>query len=96
MPPLAGADGIQEANGHLETARYIGFGVGPLLGGLLFAVGGLELAMLVYAATFAAVTLAALALRVRRRGPPRATASGRNGHGMESLFCSATEPCLWR
>lgn len=66
VPLLSGEHRIQEANGHIETARYIGFGVGPLLGGLLFAAGGLELAMLVDAATFAAVALAALALRVRR------------------------------
>jgi Na+/melibiose symporter-like transporter len=67
VPLLAGEDRIQEANGHIETARYLGFGIGPLLGGLLFAVGGLELAMLVDAATFAAVALAALTLRVRRQ-----------------------------
>jgi Na+/melibiose symporter-like transporter len=67
VPPLAGEDRIQEANGHIETARYLGFGAGPLLGGFLFAAGGLELAMLVDAATFAAVAIAALALRVRRR-----------------------------
>jgi hypothetical protein len=65
VPPLAG-DRIQEANGHVETARYLGFGVGPVLGGVLFTVGGLELAMLVDAASFAAVACAALALRVRR------------------------------
>jgi Major Facilitator Superfamily len=67
VPPLAGEARIQEANGHIETARYIGFGIGPLLGGLLFATGGLELAMLVDAATFGFVAMAALALRVRRR-----------------------------
>lgn len=66
VPPLAGEARIQEANGHMETARYVGFGIGPLLGGLLFAAGGLELAMLVDAATFAFVALAALALRIRR------------------------------
>jgi MFS family permease len=66
VPPLAGRRRIQEANGHVETARYIGFGAGPVLGGFLFAAGGLELAMLVDAATFAAVACAALALRVRR------------------------------
>ena len=65
VPPLAGRR-IQEANGHVETARYVGFGVGPALGGFLFAAGGLELAMLVDAATFAAVAAAALALRIRR------------------------------
>ena len=38
VPPLAG-NRIQEANGHVETARYLGFGLGPLLGGVLFSVG---------------------------------------------------------
>jgi hypothetical protein len=66
VPPLAGRDRIQEANGHIETVRYVGFGIGPLLGGLLFSIGGLELAMLVDAATFAFVALAALALRIKR------------------------------
>jgi Transmembrane secretion effector len=66
VPPLAGATRIQAANGHVETARYIGFGLGPVLGSVLFSVGGLELAMLVDATTFVAVALAALALRVRR------------------------------
>jgi MFS family permease len=66
VPPLAGEARIQEANGHVETARYVGFGLGPVLGSILFSVGGLELAMLVDAATFAAVGVAALALRVRR------------------------------
>jgi hypothetical protein len=66
VPVLAGERRIQKANGHMETARYIGFGLGPLLGGLLFAAGGLELAMLVDAGTFAAVALAAVALRVKR------------------------------
>jgi Major Facilitator Superfamily len=80
VPPLAGRSRVQEANGHVETARYIGFGLGPVLGGVLYAVGGLELAMLVDAATFGAVGCAALALRVwrepeaaqDREHPPRA------------------------
>ncbi|HEX2097197.1 MAG TPA: MFS transporter [Solirubrobacterales bacterium] len=66
VPPLAGEARIQEANGHIETARYIGFGVGPLLGGVLFAAGGLELAMLVDSVTFGFVAVAALTLRVKR------------------------------
>ncbi|HEY6730963.1 MAG TPA: MFS transporter [Solirubrobacterales bacterium] len=65
VPPLAGTR-VQEANGHVETVRYIGFGVGPLVGGFLFSWGGLELAMLVDAATFAAVAVAARMLRIRR------------------------------
>jgi MFS family permease len=75
VPPLAGGR-VQEANGHVETARYVGFGVGPLVGGLLFAAGGLELAMLVDAATFLAVAGVALALRIRR-DPRTADASER-------------------
>ena len=75
VPPLAGSR-IQEANGHIETARYIGFGLGPVLGAFLFSVGGLELAMLVDAGTFAAVACVALALRVRR-GPSTGEETGR-------------------
>lgn len=66
VPALAGEHALQEANGHMETARYLGFGAGPLIGGVLYAAGGLELAMLVDAATFAGVAVAALLLRVRR------------------------------
>jgi MFS family permease len=67
VPPLAG-ERVQEANGHVETARYVGFGVGPLIGGFLYSWGGLELAMLADAATFGAVAVAARMLRIKR--PP--------------------------
>ena len=40
---LPGTRSIQSANGIVETARYIGFAVGPLAGGALTAVGGVEL-----------------------------------------------------
>ena len=91
VPVLAG-NRIQEANGHVETARYVGFGLGPLLGGLLFSAGGLELAMLVDAATFMAVPGAALALRVRRE--PRTLADSertpRARDGIAFLFRDRT------
>jgi hypothetical protein len=61
----------------------VGFGAGPLLGGVLFSAGGLELAMLVDAATFAAVAVAALSLRVRRSinasGQPELAPRARDG-----------------
>jgi Transmembrane secretion effector len=66
VPVLAGEERIQAANGHMETIRYIGFGLGPILGGLLFSIGGLQLAMAVDAVTFGLVACAALALRVKR------------------------------
>jgi Na+/melibiose symporter-like transporter len=66
VPSVSGPDRVQEANGHIESARYAGFALGPLIGGFLFAAGGLELPMLVNAASFAAVCLVALTLKVRR------------------------------
>lgn len=91
VPPLAG-ERVQEANGHVETARYVGFGVGPLIGGLLFSVGGLELAMLVDAATFAAVAVAARALRIERPpGEPReGEAAPRARDGIACLYRDQT------
>jgi hypothetical protein len=74
VPRLAGRDRVQEANGRIETARFVGYGLGPVLGALLFSLGGPELAMALDGATFAAVAVAALALRVRR--PPAEHAAG--------------------
>ena len=70
VPSIAGRDRVQDANGRIESARFIGFGLGPLLGALLFTLGGPQLAMAVDGATFAAVAGAALALRVRREPRP--------------------------
>jgi Major Facilitator Superfamily len=85
VPPLAGKR-IQAANGHIETSRYVGFGVGPLLGGVLFSIGGLELAMIVDGATFAAVALASLTLRVRRRTEDEEAETARARDGIAYLF----------
>jgi MFS family permease len=68
LVPAAAAEGeVAEANGLMETARSLGFTAGPLLGGALGAAGLLELALAVDAVSFAAVGLAAVALRARRR-----------------------------
>jgi MFS family permease len=90
VPALAGAERIQVANGHMETIRYIGFGVGPLLGGLLFSVGSFQLAMIVDAATFAAVAAGALSLRVRRRPGAAPGEAGRARDGVAFLFADRT------
>jgi MFS family permease len=79
-PAVAGSGGVAAANGRIEAARYIGFTLGPVLGGLLAAAGGTRIALLVNAASFLAVALAAQALRARREpsrgdrssGTPRA------------------------
>lgn len=90
VPPLAGEERIQVANGHMETIRYIGFGVGPVLGGVLFAAGSFQLAMIVDAASFAAVALAALSLKMRRPPHPEAERSGRARDGVSFLFADRT------
>jgi MFS family permease len=88
LVPLLAGQRVHEANGHVETARYVGFGLGPLVGGFLFSIGGLELAMLVDAATFLAVAGAAAALRVRR--DPGASDPGRPPRARDGIAF------LWR
>jgi MFS family permease len=73
VPTVAGDRHLSEANGHVETARYTGFVLGPLLGGVLAATGGMRAAMLVKAATFLAVAGAALLIRARREPRPSET-----------------------
>jgi MFS family permease len=72
VPATAGAGGVAAANGHIEAARYLGFTLGPVIGGLLAAAGSTRVALLVNAASFLAVALAAQALRARREPRPAA------------------------
>ena len=67
VPSVAGARTLQAANGMVETARALGFAVGPLCGSLLVTTGGTAAAMLVDAGTFVVVGAAGLSLAVRRR-----------------------------
>lgn len=66
VPAVAGDARLAVANGRVETARYVGFTVGPLAGGALAAAGGIRAAMLVNAATFLVVAAAAGIVRVPR------------------------------
>jgi MFS family permease len=68
VPVAAGEDRLAAANGHVETARYAGLTLGPLLGGVLAAAGATRAALLIDAASFLVVAGAAAALRVRRPG----------------------------
>src|SRR4051812_10448415 len=67
VPVAAGEGDLARANGLMETLRSLGFTAGPLLGGLLGAAGLLQLALMIDALSFAAVGLAGLGLRARRR-----------------------------
>ncbi len=66
VPAAVPAHALARANGRIETARYAGFTVGPLLAGVLTAAGGTDLGLAANAASFAVVALAASLLHVRR------------------------------
>jgi MFS family permease len=84
VPGVAPQGRLAEANGLVETSRYIGFTAGPAIGGLLAAAGGMRTAMLVNAATFLAVAAAAVVLRPR--GAPLHVAEGEDvGRAREGL-----------
>ena len=79
LTPLAAGGRVSTAtaNAWIETARNIGWTIGPLAGGLLTSAFGTEVPLLVNAGTFLVLALLGLALRVRR--PPtqeRAAESG--------------------
>ena len=92
VPAIAGERGLAALNGRVETARYLGMTAGPLLGGGLAAAGGTDVAILVNAATFACVALAAARLRTRRE--PQADPDGEEGsaarEGIVHLFRDRT------
>lgn len=92
VPVIAGDRELAHVNGWVETARYVGMTAGPLLGGFLAAVGGIEVAMLVNALTFAFLALAAWLLRARRRPLPVAADAGveRARDGIVVLFQDRT------
>jgi MFS family permease len=94
VPVIAGRDTseLNRVNGWVESARYAGMTVGPLVGGVLAATGGTQAALLIDAASFGFVALAGLALSARRpatlagRGVDRARARD----GIDALFRDRT------
>jgi MFS family permease len=92
VPVVARGQELTQVNGLVETARYSGMAVGPLLGGLLAGLGGTDVAMLVNAGTFGVVATAALVLHARR--PPEVVPEGaveeRARDGIAYLFRDRT------
>ena len=70
VPAIARRQELADVNGLVEAARYSGMTAGPVLGGLLSAAGGTAVAMVVNAATFVVVALAAVLLHARREPLP--------------------------
>jgi MFS family permease len=85
VPAAAGEQGVAEANGMVETARYVGMTAGPLLGGVLAAGGLLEVALLLDAATFAAVAAAAASMRARRDPRTATRVAGDSGRARDGV-----------
>lgn len=73
------ADDLKRANGWVETARYTGFTAGPILAGLLTAIGGVQLGLAANAASFLAVALGAGLMRARRAPSPVIVQRGGGG-----------------
>jgi MFS family permease len=91
VPAAAGEDRLAAVNGLVETARYAGMTLGPVVGGALAAAGHVEIALAVDALTFAVVAVAATLLRARRV-PERA--AGDSGRAREGLAVLTRDPVL--
>jgi MFS family permease len=92
VPAIAGKRRLAPLNGQVETARYLGMTAGPLIGGGLAAAGGTAVAMVVNAATFACVALAAALLSTRREpeADPAGEERSRARDGIVHLFRDRT------
>ena len=86
---VASGERLKILNGHVETARYMGMTIGPIVGGALAGAGGIEIALAINALTFAAVAVAAWMLTVRRR-PALSTKEARSTRFAAASRSSAT------
>jgi Na+/melibiose symporter-like transporter len=82
VPAVAGPRRVTEAMGVLEAARYAGFAAGPVLAAGLAALGTRP-ALLVTAASFAAIAAAACGMRARR--PPSAGTANRHQRALDGF-----------
>jgi MFS family permease len=85
VPAVVPAGEMRRANSWVETGRYAGFMFGPLAGGAVAALGGVELALLIDAASFAGVAVAALTLDARGGAAPAHAERGRARDGFAHL-----------
>ncbi len=67
-PAMVGRDNLAKASGLMQTAGMLGSLLGPVLGGVLVGQFGARVPLLVDAATYLAIPVAAVLLRTRRRG----------------------------
>ncbi len=89
VPAVAERGRLTQANGLVESARYAGFAIGPALAGAMAAAGGPRAAMLVNAASFVAIAVAASLMRARRRPAPANGGRTRARDGVAHLWNDA-------
>jgi MFS family permease len=82
VPAVAGGRSVTAATGVVEAARYAGFTAGPVLAAGLAALGPRP-ALLVTAASLAAIAAAAGAMSARR--PPGARTAGEDNRALEGF-----------
>jgi MFS family permease len=73
-PLMVGRENLAKASGIGQTASTIGMLIAPALGGVLVGAFGARVPLLIDAATYAAIPVAALLIRTRRGGRFRAPA----------------------
>jgi MFS family permease len=93
VPKVVGRDRTTPANASLEIARYAGATAGPVVAGVLAATFGTGAALLADAGSFAALGIAAAALRVRR--PPEEAEKEEGGAGSRHLRAREGFSFLW-
>jgi MFS family permease len=86
VPLLVGSRTLGRANGLVESARGIGFVVGPALAGIVAGSAGTAYAMVADAVTFLLIAAVLAALPVRRRVVHAAEAGPRAREGLQLLF----------
>jgi MFS family permease len=86
VPLLVGSRPLEKANGLVESARGLGFVVGPALAGVVAGSAGTRYAMVADAATFLLIAAVLTALPVRRRVAHAAEAKPRAREGLQLLF----------
>jgi MFS family permease len=92
IPLIAPNGRVNEVNGYVETARYLGMVGGPVLGGALASAGGMRVALLANAVTFVLVALAGLLMHTRPE--PRAAGTRPHGQARDGLVFLLREPTL--
>ena len=89
VPVVAGersGAALTRANGVMETARAVGFAVGPLVAALVVALGDTRAALALNALSFLAIAAAAVLMRARRPAPHAAVARERAIEGAAILW----------